>query len=180
MTARDEPPEFDGETEVDRILRDLHGGFEPAAEPVLAPIVRAALESAGWRYTVQDDGGIVCDMAGEHTVYSLLFRVDEALDLVCCFSRVGFRVPDDKRVAVAEALTRANYGLRIGNFEMDLADGEVRYKASVDVEDGALSETMVQNLVRASLSSFDRYYPALMRVVWAGAAPADAIAEVEG
>lgn len=30
----------------------------------------------------------------------------------------------------AEFLTRANYGLVFGNFEMDMHDGEIRYKPS--------------------------------------------------
>ena len=42
--------------------------------------------------------------------------------------------PEEMRVPMAEFLTRANYGLRIGNFEMDFEDGEVRYKSSVDFE----------------------------------------------
>jgi hypothetical protein len=38
------------------------------------------------------------------------------------------RAPEEVRLAVAEFLTRANYGMRIGNFELDYSDGEVRYK----------------------------------------------------
>ena len=40
------------------------------------------------------------------------------------------KVEEDKRAAVAEYLTRANYGLHVGNFEMDMTDGEVRYKTT--------------------------------------------------
>lgn len=175
--APDDENDFDsGESEVDRIIREIHSGSDM---PVLLPIVRSALDAVEWSYTETEGDGLVCDMAGEHTVYSFLFRVDEQMDIVCCYARVGFRVPAEKRLEVCEALTRANYGLRVGNFEMDMEDGEVRYKASLDVEGGVLGETMVQNLVRASVASFDRYYPALMRVVWAGTSPAEAIAEAE-
>ena len=37
-------------------------------------------------------------------------------------------VREDKRDVVCRYITRANYGLRNGNLEMDLDDGEVRYK----------------------------------------------------
>lgn len=175
--GREDDPGFEAdETEVDRLLREIHSGVEV---PVLLPVVRGALDAMEWSYTEPPGEGLVCDMAGEHTVYSFLFRVDEKLEIVCCYARVGFRVPPEKRMDVCEALTRANYGLRVGNFEMDMDDGEIRYKASIDVEGGVLGETMVQNLVRASVASFDRYYPALMRVVWANTSPADAIAEAE-
>ena len=32
-----------------------------------------------------------------------------------------------KRQDIAEYLTRANYGMVMGNFEMDYSDGEIRY-----------------------------------------------------
>jgi len=176
MSPHQEPSFEPDETEVDRLLREIQSGVEV---PVLLPIVRSALDAMEWSYTEPEGEGLVCEMAGEHTVYSFLFRVDEKLDIVCCYARVGFRVPLEKRLQVCEALTRANYGLRVGNFEMDMEDGEIRYKASVDIEGGVLVETMVQNLVRASVAGFDRYYPAVMRVVYAGTSPAEAIAQAE-
>lgn len=33
-----------------------------------------------------------------------------------------------------EYITGANYGLRNGNFEMDVEDGEIRYKVYVNVK----------------------------------------------
>ncbi|HEX8393359.1 MAG TPA: YbjN domain-containing protein [Longimicrobium sp.] len=176
MSPGDDPGFESDETEVDRLLREIHSGVEV---PVLLPIVRGALDAMDWSYTESESDGLVCEMAGEHTVYSFLFRVDEKLEIVCCYARVGFRVPPDKRLQVCEVLTRANYGLRVGNFEMDMEDGEIRYKASVDMEGGVLGETMVQNLVRASVAGFDRYYPAVMRVVYAGTSPAEAVADAE-
>ena len=35
------------------------------------------------------------------------------------------------RVAAAEFEPRANFGLDIGNLELDMTDGEVRYKSSL-------------------------------------------------
>ncbi|HEX9018927.1 MAG TPA: YbjN domain-containing protein, partial [Anaerolineaceae bacterium] len=76
--------------------------------------------------------------------------------------------------------TRANYGMIIGNFELDYQDGEIRYKTSVDVEDVALAESLVQNLVYANVLTMDKYLPGLMRVLYAGIEPIAAIEEVEG
>jgi len=41
-------------------------------------------------------------------------------------------------------LTRANYGMMIGNFEMDFTDGEIRYKTSIDVEGDKLSSALIK------------------------------------
>jgi hypothetical protein len=41
----------------------------------------------------------------------------------------------------------ANYDMIIGNFELDLRDGEVRYKTSIDFEGDRLSFAYINNLV---------------------------------
>ncbi len=39
------------------------------------------------------------------------------------------------RTTTAEFICRANYGLPIGNFEMDFADGELRFKVGIPMLD---------------------------------------------
>ncbi|MDK2882876.1 MAG: hypothetical protein PWQ41_39 [Bacillota bacterium] len=95
------------------------------------------------------------------------------------YSVCPIKVPEGKRLAVAEYLTRANYGLVIGNFELDFNDGEVRYKTSIDVEGDELTPALVKNLVYANLSTMDRYLPGIMGVVYANLSPQQAIAQVE-
>jgi hypothetical protein len=97
-----------------------------------------------------------------------------------CYSVMESKVPEPKRQAVAEFLTRANYGLWIGNFEMDFSDGEVRFKTSVDVGGGELTTAMVKTLVHTNVLMMDRYLPGIMSVIYGGTAPAEAVAEVEG
>ena len=74
---------------------------------------------------------------------------------------------------------RANYGLHIGNFELDMGDGEVRFKTSIDTESTALSFELVRNVVYANVMQMDRYLPGLMAVLGGQATPADAIDQVE-
>lgn len=90
------------------------------------------------------------------------------------------KAPEDARPAVAEFITRANYGLRIGNFELDFADGEVRYKSSLDFEGEVLTPRLIKNAIYPAAQSMDRYLVGLMRVIYGNQPPAEAIAEVEG
>ncbi|MBP8974021.1 MAG: YbjN domain-containing protein, partial [Anaerolineae bacterium] len=83
------------------------------------------------------------------------------------------------RPAVAEFLTRANFGLRIGNFELDYHDGEVRYKTSLDFEDEKLTPALIRNAVYPAVTTMDRYLPGLMKVVYGGRTPYEAIEEIE-
>jgi hypothetical protein len=87
-------------------------------------------------------------------------------------------VPEAKRPAMAEFLTRANYGLVLGNFEMDYADGEVRFKTSIDVEGSVLSAELVKPVIYANVLTMDRYLPGVLAVIQTDTPPSEALAAV--
>ncbi len=133
-----------------------------------------------WRYhVVRDDVALMLAFRGESGSWQCYGTVDEDKQWFTFYSILPSNVPEEKRTEVAEFITRANYGLVIGNFEMDWEDGEVRYKTSVDVEGGELTPKMVENVIRANWMMMDRYFPGLMAVLYADRDPADAVAEVE-
>lgn len=69
--------------------------------------------------------------------------------------------------------------MMIGNFELDFADGEIRYKISIDVEGDRLSAALIQRLVYANVSMMDEYLPGILSVIYANISPAEAIAQIE-
>ena len=80
---------------------------------------------------------------------------------------------------MATYLTLANYGLLVGNFEMNLDDGELRYKTSLDFEGlDELPLQLVRNLVAANVRTMERYLPGLAAVA-EGADPRAAVTAVE-
>lgn len=95
------------------------------------------------------------------------------------YSVASVNAPEDKRAAVAEFITLANYGMAIGNFELDYSDGEIRYKTSVDVDEGELSNTLIKPLVYVNCLMMDKYLPGIMAVLYAGVSPKDAVTKVE-
>jgi hypothetical protein len=95
------------------------------------------------------------------------------------YSVCAAKAPEARRPALAEFLTRANYGLIIGNFELDWGDGEVRYKTSLDVEGDRLTPALVKQMTYANVVMMDRYLPGIMRVIYGDVPPAQAIAEID-
>lgn len=89
------------------------------------------------------------------------------------------KVPEGERVAAAEFITRANYGLRIGNFELDFSDGEVRYKSSIDFEGEPLTPGLIKHAIYPAVQTMDRYLPGLMSVTYGSKSPSQAISEIE-
>ena len=116
---------------------------------------------------------------GDNGTWRCYAQVEEDEQWFAFYSTLDTNTPEDRRHAVAELLTLANYGLIIGNFEMDLRDGEVRYKTSINVTDDRLTVALVRPLVYFNLFTMDRYLESIMSVAFGNVAPADAIAKVE-
>ncbi len=138
------------------------------------------LKSDDWNYDKHPEDPLIrCGVQGNGVTFRLYFQAREEQDQLLLYVVGPNLVPEDKRTAVMEFLTRVNYGLVIGNFELDLSDGEVRYKVSVDVEGSKLVPIMVKNLIGAGVTMMDRYYPGLMAVAYGGKSPLEAIKDVD-
>ncbi len=138
------------------------------------------LTEDGWHFGVaQEDVALHFGFQGRNNLWQCLCIVDEDKGFVRFYSIAPVIVPEESRGAVSEFLTRANYGLPLGNFEMDYRDGEVRFKTSIDVEGGELTPTMIENLLKSNLTTMDQYLPGLMRVLYGNVAPAAAVEAIE-
>jgi len=80
---------------------------------------------------------------------------------------------------VAEFLHRANYGLNNGNFEIDYADGEIRYKSYVSFIDGDVSEEIVAESIIVGAAMIDIYGKGLMKLMLGDGTPEECIAFCE-
>ena len=95
------------------------------------------------------------------------------------YSVAPIQADEAHRQAVAEYLMRANYGLILGNFELDFDDGDIRYKTSIDVEGSELTSELIRHVVYANVQAMDMYLPGVMLILADGGSPLDAIARVE-
>ena len=112
-----------------------------------------------------DQGWVATDGFGEHGSWLLVGQAYEERGQAAVYSVLPEKVPAERRAAMAELQTRINYGLILGNFEMDLDDGEVRFKAATDVGGAEPGEAVLKPLVAAALLQFDRWLPALRAVI---------------
>jgi hypothetical protein len=138
------------------------------------------LESDGWHPQALDDNHVYrLYFAGQNGEQACFAQVRVELEQFLFYCVMPVRVPENMRAAIAEYLTRANYGLRIGNFEMDFSDGEVRYKSSLDFEGESLTPNLIRNTIYPAVQTMDRYIPGMLAVIYGGKSPEEAIAEVE-
>lgn len=124
------------------------------------PILRTAFSGK--------NGNFTCFAQAREDQYRFLF-----------YSVCAVNTPEPRRAAMAEFITRANYGLIIGNFELDLSDGEVRFKTSIDVEGDELTPALIKQMVYANVLTFDKYLPGVMKVMYTDVSALDAVNEIE-
>ena len=95
-------------------------------------------------------------------IHGKLKSIDAVVDFHDTFFVVYGFCPinaDAENIAeIAKYIAMANYGLVVGNFELDVRDGEIRYKTFVDC-DGleSLSSDIVQRALTMPFHMFDRY-----------------------
>lgn len=143
--------------------------------------MRAFFEKDDWHFTPMDDQPVLrMAFKGDTEAFNCFAQALEERSQFTFYSVAPFNVPLAQRPAVIEFVTRANYGMFVGNFEMDLSDGEVRYKTSADVADTDMPFALFKSNVVQNVLTMDRYLAALKTVSEGEATAEEAIKQVEG
>ncbi|PYP75951.1 MAG: hypothetical protein DMD35_19975, partial [Gemmatimonadetes bacterium] len=137
----------------------------------LMDIVRSMLDGHGYAYQLLDAHTLHLTLRNKRGLYTFYFTADESRDFLRILGNYGPYVPTDRRAAIAEALTRINARSAIGNFDLDFTDGEIRFRASVDVEEGLLSGKMVDNMLGFTMNALERFHDPLMRIAFGDVEP---------
>jgi hypothetical protein len=115
-------------------------------------------------------------LTGKNANYRIVARITRDGDYFQVFAFYPLFVKEEKlRVSCAELITRANYNMKLGHFEMDMKDGEIRFHLTHMIDAAGLSFEVVDRFIMTSYFTMDRYFPALMQHIHAGYTPEDAI-----
>ena len=81
-----------------------------------------------------------------------LFRVQEKNNLLAVYGILPFLIPESHQSAAMLLITQINYDMLIGNLEMDINDGEIRYKNAIDVEAVGMDENTIEHLLQSVIA----------------------------
>ena len=139
--------------------------------------VRENLDSKGLHYNFFEEKGVFRISIG--LVSSKLRSCDVLVtvqdDLVNFYTCIPIRCDETSRLAVAEFLTRVNYRLSQGNFEMDFSDGEIRYKVNMPCSTTSIYMETFSNCLHIGPFMVDRYGNGLLSVIFGNIVPEDAV-----
>ena len=129
--------------------------------------IKQYLKSKHWHYTYYRPGAndpqqshhLSLRMRNGKLECGYLFRIQEKNALLAVYGILPFVIPESHQSAAMLLITQINYDMIIGNLEMDVRDGEVRFKNAIDVEavgvDDAIIEQLLQSVVAMTTVSFE-------------------------
>lgn len=139
------------------------------------------LNSRGWPIDPVDD---------EENVFELNMQIRSELKTCQAFIIVSdqeilamavapYMVEKSFTADVVEFITRANLGLKIGKFEFDYDEGEVRYQSSLPCSEGVPAMADVARVIELPIMMLERYGDALFRNMTGQGDPAADIAGID-
>jgi hypothetical protein len=134
-------------------------------------------ESSGLKFLADPDSkSVQLFITGDYAIYNCQIQLTHDDDLI--EARIHYPVAARDpgiRPLVAEALARANHGMSIGRFDIDMDSGDINFQLGQVIRSQGLDDEVIGGVLSAGLATADRYFPAVMRVMFAGHTPADAV-----
>lgn len=122
----------------------------------IAEVARGTLAELGYDVTPVDAQlcRVLVEQGGHQ--WPLLVHCDEAERTCVCWSVYPRLAAPKQRGPVASFLLEFNYEVSVGSFEMDPADGEIRFRTGIDVGSGLLDAELFRRLVARNLGGMGR------------------------
>lgn len=130
-------------------------------------VVEAFFQQDGWTFSLLQGRSDVLELpvTSEHGSWGCFAQAEDEDRRFIFYSVCPVTAPEGERRVFAEFLTRANYGLVLGNFEMDWDDGEIRYKTSIDFEGDRLTPALIRQVVYPNVRAMGTHLPAIRAIV---------------
>ena len=149
----------------------------------IVDIIGSFLEEDNWKSTFDEQKGIFLfslNLNGKIKRIQYQLEVTENDYLVYVFSPIGADTEDEKmKEVLAEFICRANYGLKNGNFEIDMNDSEIRFKIFVSCDGILPSREVVRRSIYTPALIFNRYSEGITDIIFKNASAKEAIAKCE-
>ena len=139
------------------------------------------LEESEFPYTVDREAQYIrTSCRGVNGVYEAAIHIGKRLRIVNLLLYIPIQVPEGRRREMAETITRANWMMRMGCFEMDMSDGHLGFRNAILLGPSPIDDNQLWHLLLGSCAMADSYNRAFLRLLYADdLSPAEVIAEVE-
>lgn len=148
---------------------------------MVACAVERYLSDQQWRFAFNEENSIFDFNLSVKNCGAVRILILARERSICTYAILPEKVPRERRADAMEFVTRANYGINLGNFELDLRDGEVRFKSSLPCSKDCIpSQDVIERAIDIAFVMLDRYSVGLIRIMHSGMTAEEAISLVEG
>ena len=136
-------------TEEQKNLMDAHKVYEALC---------AMLNDRNWHYQKQEEKlRITCGAQGEDLPMEISMEVDAKRQLVVLLSQMPFGVAENRRAALAVAVSNANCNIVDGSFDYDYLSGKIIFRLTSSYRGCIVGKEMLDYLLVCSCGTIDYF-----------------------
>ncbi len=107
------------------------------------------------------------------------FEIKMDLEQFLFYIVPDFIVPTEELPPAAEYVARVNSGMRIGNFDVDFRNGEIRFKSSINFKGERLTRALIEGAIEPAMDAYETYMPGLVNVIAGIETPVRALNKID-
>ena len=116
------------------------------------------LDEHNWHYEKhEEDLAISCGAQGDDLPMELRIAVDTKRQIVTLLSQMPFEVPENRRTALAIAVSQANNGMIDGSFDFDFLSGSIIFRMTTSYRESLIGKELFSYMLSCSCYTIDEY-----------------------
>lgn len=126
--------------------------------------IRDVLDKSEWQWELVDEAVWrlpVTDEDGSEDSFNGVLAAYPDVETVVVWAVFPYQMPEERRDEVARYLIGVNYEIAVGAFEMDLSDGEVRFRVGMPIGDLPFDNDALRRLLESCFHGMAEHYRAL-------------------
>lgn len=116
------------------------------------------LDDHEWHYKKNEEElSIECGAQGDDLPIEIVIQVDKGRQLVTLLSQMPYAIPENRRTALAIAVSQANNGMVDGSFDYDYLSGRIVFRLTSSYRSSLIGKEMLAYMLMCSCYTVDEY-----------------------
>lgn len=140
--------------------------------------VESTLKNAEIQYSIEDDNIFTFGVVGEHAKFNIRVICEEEMEVLISVVTCSICIPKNKIDKMCRWVIDKNYQLALGGFKIDTSDGELSFRVTCPLDNGAVNEDVVAVAFSCAMSVFDNNYDKIMKAIYFDESNEDGLAKM--
>ncbi len=116
------------------------------------------LEEEDWHYEKDAENFVItCGAQGDDLPMKIRIEVDPERQLIILLSQMPFTIPEERRTALAVAVSAANNGMIDGSFDYDYLSGDIVFRMTSSFRGSLIGKDIFEYMLLCSCYTIDKY-----------------------